>query len=216
MNIIFKEKIKNYVISLLKNISGIYVYQFIDFLNIYLTKKNFKDKGLLGRLIEMYIVKKKIRGNICDINYLNWECKTVFLNNFFSPNNDVLLLTFKFLNFFTLNFKRKFFLKIKKILWIPILGNKNIIFLYRIIGDFFLTYLSKKNISVFWKELNKIINFILNKDIILNNFYSKNFRLQFFPVKKNNFSFNLNDYYIGIYLNKFFLENIFLNFRKNV
>ncbi len=216
MDIIYKKKIQKYIFFLLKNISGFYVYQLINYLNLSLTNKNFKDKGLLGRLIENYIIKKNIKDNICDIKYLNWECKTISLNNILIPINEVLLLTFKFFNFFTLDFKKKFFIKICKILWVPILGNKNISFLYKKIGNYFLTYLNKKDILIFWKELNEIMNFILNKNFILTNFYSKNFRLQFLLIKKKKKKLNLSNYYIRIYLNKFFLKNIFLNFKRYV
>ncbi len=215
MNILWKKKIQNYVLCLLKNISGFYIFELINYVNLSLTTRNFKDKGLLGRLIENYIIKKNIKGNVCDIKYLNWECKTISLNNIFIPINEVLLLTFKFFNFFTLNFKKKFFFKIHKILWIPILGNKNVFFLYKKIGNSFLTILNQKNIFILWKELKKIINFILNKNLILPNFYSKHFRLQFLLIKKENY-LNLNNYYIRIYLNKFFIKNIFLNFKKYI
>ncbi len=215
MNIIYyKKKIKYYIFSLLKNISGLYIYQLIDKYNLFLNYKNNLDKGLLGRLIENYIVNKKFKGYICDINYLNWELKTVSLNNYNVPYNEVLLLTFKLFNFFKLNFKKKFFLKIHKILWVPLLGKKNIFFLYKIIGNFFLTYLDKKNIIKLWIELKKIINFLLNKNIILNNYYSKNFRLQFFLIKKNNNFLDFCNYYIRLYLNKNLLKKIFLNFKK--
>ncbi len=211
MNNIIKKKILKYISILLKNISGLYVYQLINYLNLSWDDNIFIDKGWFGRLLESYIIKKKIKGKICDLNFLNLEFKTISLNDFGFPNNEVLLMSFKLLNFFKDNFINFFFLKIKNILWLPILGKKKYFFLYKIIGDYFITILSKKNIYIFFIELKNIFNYILNKKLILSNYYTKNFKLQFilFNKKKVNF-LNFNNYYVRLYFNKNFLR-FFLN-----
>lgn len=202
-----QRKIKKCLYILLKNISGFYIYQLLDYLNIFLVNKNLIDKGLFGKLIENYIIDNKNKGKICDLNFLNLEFKTISLNNLGVPINDVLLMSFKLFNFFQLKFKNFFFLKIKKILWIPIFGKRKTFFLYKIIGDCFITYLSKYNIYILLNELKKNINYILNNDFVLNNYYSKNFRLQLFLLRNKKKVFN--NYYVRLYLNKYFLTNIF-------
>ncbi len=207
MNKKIKKKIKKYLYILFKNISGLYIYQLLNYLNIFLINKNFIDKGFFGKLIERYIIEKKNKGKICDLNFLNLEFKTISLNSFGIPINDVLLMSFKLFNFFKWKFKRKFFLKIKNILWIPIWGEKKTLFLYKIIGDCFITYLKKDNIYILLNELKKNINYVLSNNIILSNYYSKNFKLQFLLFKKKK---NFNNYYVRLYLNKCFLKNIFI------
>ncbi len=211
----YKNKIKYHIFNLLNNISGLYIYQLINNLGLSLTYKNYLNKGLLGSLIENYIINKELKGYICDVSYLNWELKTVFSNYFYVPYNEVLLLTFKLFNFFKVSFKKKFFLKIKKILWIPLLGYKDVFFLYKVIGNFFFTYLNRIFVTKLWIELKKVVNFIFNRDFLLTNYYSKNFRLQFLLINKNN-CINYNNYYVRLYLNKHLLNKIFLNFKKHI
>ncbi len=207
----FQKEILKYILILVKNISGLYIYELMDFLGISYSNKYIIDKGWIGRVIENYIIKKKFKGKICDLNFLNLELKTISLNYFNIPNNEVLLMSFKLCNFFKINFINLFF-KIKKILWLPIIGKKNTFFLYRIVGNYFITILNKKNMCILFYELENIFNYILEKKIILNNYLSKNFKIQFIFLNKNKkHFFNLNNYYVRLYFNKNFLKNILLN-----
>ncbi len=213
-NSFLKHKIQNNIFYLLRSISGYYVYQLIDNIDLFLTKKKILDKGLLGRLIEKYIINKIFKGKICDILFLNLELKTIFFNIQGFPIYDVLFMSFKLLDFFKKKIKDIFFLKIKKILWVPILGKKNTFFLYKYIGDFFLTVLTKYSINILWNELIYIINFIFtNLNLVTNNYYyTNNFKLQFIFVKQNDIKNNFFDtFYIRLYLRNFFLKNILFN-----
>ncbi len=213
-NCFLKKKIKNNIFYLLRSISGYYVYQLIDNINLFLTKKKILDKGLLGRLIEKYVINKIFKGKTCDVLFLNLELKTVFLNIKGFPVYDTLLMSFKLLDFFKKKIKNIFFLKIKKILWIPLLGKKNTFLLYKFIGNFFVTILNSNDINFFWNELNVIVNIIFNNfNLIMHNYYyTNNLKLQFFFIKKNINKINFFDkLYVRLYLRKSFVKNILFN-----
>ncbi len=200
-------KIKKKIFYLLKSIYGFNVKFLLNNINYKLKNNYIKDKGLIGKIIEFYLLNKLNNINYCDILSLNIEIKTISLDLFGNINNDIFLMSFKLSNFFKLiNYNSIFFKKIKKILWVPIIGNRNISFKNKIIGNFFLSVLSNKDIKYILKELNNINNFIWdNKNIFLPTLYSRYFKFQFFNINKCNL-INYNNISVKIYFNKSFFR----------
>ncbi len=171
-------------------ISGYSILFLIKNINFFKKKYfSFYDKGWIGRFIEKYInvfyFKKK---KYCDISYFNIEIKTISIDMCYQPLNDVCLMSL-FINFEDFskifNIKKIILKKISKILWIPIIGNRNTFFLYKIIGDPFLTLFNNLDKKKILYEINTFLNFLnINKNNLLSNFYSKHFRFQF-NIKKN-------------------------------
>ncbi len=211
--IFFKKNIfKKYLLNILNLISGCsigYLYKNVD----YKLPKNYKlDKGWIGRFLEFYI-NSYFSKNYCDIPILNLEIKTFSSNYLGFPNQDIFLMSLKLTNFFKIiNKKNIFFYKIKNILWIPILGDKNIYFLYKLIGNFFISFFNKKDFDLFFIELSEIFNFIFNNDIFLPNYYTYTFRFQLLLVNNKNkkINFIFDKYILRIYFRKNYLKKILL------
>ncbi len=210
-NDLLKVKILEHILDILNNISGYYVYQLIGNLNIYLLNKNFLNKWWLGRFIEKYIVGDILKDYKYDIFYLNWELKTIFFDFNRVPNYDVLLISVSLFNFFNKKFKNLFVRKIKKILWVSILGKKRTFVLYKIIGKYFITFLDENSIYFFFNEIKLALNCILNNNLLMcKYFYTKNFKLEFLI---NNRYKKFKNLYFRIYLRKKILLNFFKKYK---
>ncbi len=201
-----------YLLYIINKISGSSIEYLLDHVDFIVPKDIKLDKGWLGRLLEFYI-NSNISGNLfCDIPLLNLEIKTFSSNIFGFPNNDIFLMSLKLSNFFKLiNIENIFFKKIKNILWIPIIGNKNTFFLYKIIGNFFISFFKRKDFDYFLIQLNEMSDFFFNNNIIFYNFYTDCFRFQLLPnnsIKK--YLINFDKYNLRIYFRKKIVKNFII------
>ncbi len=189
--------LENKILKFLDNIYGFYVYDLINYIGYNINNINRFNKGFIGNLIESYINLNINKKNICDISLINLEIKTFSIDYNINLLNDISLVTFKYFRYLNIYIiLEKLFYKIKNILFVPILSNKNSCIEDKVIGKSFIIKFSKYNILSFKNELYDLSILFSNNINILNSYYTKSFRLYFF-INKNN----------KIYLNIFFRKN---------
>ncbi|QJC38313.1 hypothetical protein GJU04_02070 [Enterobacteriaceae endosymbiont of Donacia marginata] len=157
-----------------KLITGYYIIDIARWLNYKISDNTKKDKGIIGKLIEFYLIGKK-KNNLSnqDIPYLGIEIKTITINlNNKSINNSFICslpLVNKNLFYF---YKSKLYNKLSKILWIPIIiKNINTPILKRRIGKPFFwipTIDDKIKLNYDWSNLIKLL--ILGKIKNINSY----------------------------------------------
>ncbi|QJC35873.1 MutH/Sau3AI family endonuclease [Enterobacteriaceae endosymbiont of Donacia sparganii] len=146
-----------------KLITGYSIIDIARWLN-YKIFNNFKqDKGIIGKLIEFYLIGKQ-NNNLSnqDIPYLGIEIKTITINKKNKIINDCFICSFPLINKNTLLFyKKKLDNKISKILWIPIIiKNINTPLPMRKIGKPFFWVPSVKEkikLNYDWNNLIKLL-----------------------------------------------------------
>ncbi len=208
---------KKNLLNICNNIKGFSIKLLLKNLNIKLSNKIIFDKGFIGKIIEFYLCSfLKNKKNICDLYKIGIEIKTIFLNIINLPIYDTCIMSFNLNYFFKLTYINSYFFnKIKKILLIPIIGEKNIPFIYRIIGQPFIYIFSKKEKIFFLKELLILYNYIFYINCNYKktyNFYTKNLKIQIF-MKKN---LKKNFYKARLYIRKNFTKKIILKYKNNL
>ncbi|QJC36686.1 hypothetical protein GJU00_02065 [Enterobacteriaceae endosymbiont of Donacia simplex] len=158
-----------------KLITGYYIVDILRWLNYKISNKFKKDKGIIGKLIEFYLIGNK-QNNFSnqDIPHLGIEIKTITIDINNKIINDSFICSLPLINKNNLFFyQSKLYNKLSKILWIPIIiKNINTPILMRKIGHPFFWIPSineKKKLHDDWDNLMKLL--ILGK-IKYINFYN--------------------------------------------
>ncbi|QJC36272.1 hypothetical protein GJT99_02035 [Enterobacteriaceae endosymbiont of Donacia cincticornis] len=146
-----------------KLITGYHIIDIIKWLNYPINNNSIKDKGLIGKLVEYYLIGEKQNNKLNqDIPYLGIEIKTITINLKNKILNDSFICSFPLLIKNNLSFyKKKLYEKISKILWIPII-TKSVnthIFKKKIGNPFFWEPSTKDKIKLDndWNNLIKLL-----------------------------------------------------------
>ncbi|QJC37502.1 hypothetical protein GJU02_02060 [Enterobacteriaceae endosymbiont of Donacia thalassina] len=146
-----------------KLITGYYIIDIIRWLNYKISDNFKKDKGIIGKLIEFYLIGKKNNNFLNqDIPYLGIEIKTITINIKNKIINDIFICSFPLVNKnVVLFYKSNLYNKLSKILWIPIIiKNINTPILMRKIGKPFFWTPSideKIKLNYDWNNLMKLL-----------------------------------------------------------
>ncbi len=186
--------IENIILKILNNICGYSILELINYINYKVSYKDKLNKGFIGKLIESYINFFNNNNNICDINCINLEIKTFSLDINMNLNNDISLISINNLFNFNIFFIKKFFYKIKNILFVIILNDyDNYSIENNLIFNYFILKFDKNDLLNFYNELFIFKNYIIKNNLFLNNFYTNSFRFQIINnnnIKKLNIFFN--------------------------
>ncbi|QJC37911.1 hypothetical protein GJU03_02050 [Enterobacteriaceae endosymbiont of Donacia bicoloricornis] len=189
-------------------------------LNYKISNNSKNDKGLIGKLIEFYLIgKKHNHKSNQDIPYLGIEIKTITINLNNKIINDIFICSLPLVNKNVLCFyKSKLYNKLSKILWIPIIRDINIPFFKRKIGKPFFwvpTINDKIKLNYDWNNLIKLL--ILGK---IKNINSYNGYILSIKNKGNKKSFTKTINHLGkiisifpkaLYFKKKFLNSLLRN-----
>ncbi len=206
---IYSNDLEDNILIFLNKLCGSYIKELLNSLDYNINFKDKLNKGFIGKLIEKYIILYNYKNNLCDIPLIGLEIKILSLDNNKNIINDISLISNsnRIFNFMDIHFIYKILIKIRKILFITIIKNKNLDIEYYLIGNSFIVIFESIDINNFYKELYFLNEFIINnyKYIKFNkirNLFSTSFRLQFNFNKKKN---------INIFFRKKFLLNLIVN-----
>ncbi len=177
-------------------------------------KYHVNDKGWVGKLIEYYFHVYNNKQSYFDLPKLGIEIKTISLDLNYHPLYDVCLFASKLFTLFKfISIKKFLYFKIKKILWVPILGKIKLLFLNRIVGTAFIHLMSEYYINIIIKEiesiLDEIIHFSMITDVLVK-YFSRNFiKIQIFS-RNNMLLKELHNINFRVFLKKFFIKKFFL------
>ncbi|QJC32252.1 hypothetical protein GJT89_02045 [Enterobacteriaceae endosymbiont of Donacia versicolorea] len=212
-SIIYEEKMLLLRAQLIK---GFNIIDIARWLNYKIPKNINKDKGIMGKLIEFYLIgKHQNNKSNQDLPYLGIEIKTITINKKNKVINDNFICSFSLINENNfLFYKSKLYNKISKILWIPIIKNINIPFFMNKIGKAFLWKPSNDDkIKLFndWNNLTKLL--ILGQ---INNINSYNGYILLVKNKSNKKkltkAIDKNGKIIFVTPKSFYFKKNFLNF----
>ncbi|QJC38734.1 hypothetical protein GJU05_02080 [Enterobacteriaceae endosymbiont of Donacia fulgens] len=157
-----------------KLITGYYILDIARWLNYKISNNFKKDKGIIGKLIEFYLIGKK-NNNLFnqDIPYLGIEIKTITIDLNNKTINNSFICSLPLINKDLLLFyKSKLYNKVSKILWIPIIiKNINTPLHMRKIGKpfFWVPNIDDKiKLNYDWSNLVKLL--ILGKIKSINSY----------------------------------------------
>ncbi len=206
---IYSNNFESDILIFLNKLCGSYIKELLDILDYNLNFKDRLNKGFIGRLIERYILICNSKSNLCDIPFIGLEIKILSLYNNKNIINDISLISYsnRRFNFMNINFIYNILIKIRKILFVTIIKNKNVDIEYYLIGNSFIVIFESIDINNFYKELSFLNEFIINnyrciEFYKIRNLFSKSFRLQFNFNKKRN---------INIFFRKKFLLDLIIN-----
>ncbi|QJC33869.1 hypothetical protein GJT93_02055 [Enterobacteriaceae endosymbiont of Donacia provostii] len=218
MKNIFSTIVSNDNLLLLRaqSISGYQIINIIKWLNYPINNNSIKDKGIIGKIIEYYLIGKKPENKLNqDIPYLGIEIKTLTMNLKNKILNDCFICSFPLLIKKKLFFyKKKLNNKISKILWIPIIvPNIKTPLLQRYIGNPVFWIPSTKDKIKINNDLNNLIQLLILGRIEKLNYYSGHVLLIKDKSKKKQSTktINKNGKFLYVSPKAFYIKKKFLN-----
>ncbi|QJC28370.1 MutH/Sau3AI family endonuclease [Enterobacteriaceae endosymbiont of Plateumaris braccata] len=223
INKIFSNNINNEEILFLRAtlMTGYCLSNIAEWLNLHIPINLNKDKGWIGKLIELYLLGSQQK-NIFnqDIPQIGIEIKTIPINEKGNTINNTFIcsLPLKNKNFIIWE-KSKLYNKLSKILWIPIITkNENVPFEMRVIGNPILWKPSKENYKNLYKDWLELMKLLVSGKIEYMNYYNGTILLVKTKSNKNKLikTINENNEIIlttprAFYLKKKFTKTLFIN-----
>ncbi|QJC33052.1 MutH/Sau3AI family endonuclease [Enterobacteriaceae endosymbiont of Donacia semicuprea] len=212
-SIIYNEKMLLLRAQLIKGFNIIDIARWLD----YKIPKNIKeDKGIIGKLIEFYLIGKNSYNRLSkDLPYLGIEIKTLTINKKNKVINDNFICSFSLINEKNFIFyKSKLYNKLLKILWIPIIKNINTPYTMNKIGKAFLWEPSNNDKIKLFNDWNNLIKLLILGQI--KNINSYNGYILLVKNKSNKTkltkAINKNGKVIFITPKSFYFKKKFLNY----
>ncbi|HMI77087.1 MAG TPA: DNA mismatch repair endonuclease MutH [Buchnera sp. (in: enterobacteria)] len=175
---------ENILLKYAKNLTGYTLGELSNALLNNIPKNINYDKGFTGRLIEKYLGVLSNNQPRQDFYAIGIELKTIPINQYGYPLEDTFICTAPLVKNTGLIWEHSYFYKkIKRILWVPILAEKNIIVSKRVIQKPFLwspTRIERTLIKKDWEEFMDLI--VLGKIETLTGEYGQVLRI----LKKSN------------------------------
>ncbi|QJC35461.1 hypothetical protein GJT97_02025 [Enterobacteriaceae endosymbiont of Donacia proxima] len=208
---------KNILFLRAKLITGHYIIDIIKWLNYPINNNSIKDKGIIGKLIEYYLIGKKQNNKLNqDIPHLGIEIKTITINLKNKVLNDCFICSFPLIIKHNLSFyKKKLYKKISKILWIPIITNNiNTSIFNKKIGDPFFWEPSFKDKVKLNNDWNNLIKLLIIGQLKKINFYKGNILLIKNKGNKKQLTrtINQNGKFLYILPKSFYFKKKYLNY----
>ncbi|WP_168892811.1 MutH/Sau3AI family endonuclease [Enterobacteriaceae endosymbiont of Plateumaris pusilla] len=190
INKIFSNNINSEKILLLRAslITGHYLINIAKWLNYNIPINLNKDKGWIGKLIELYLLGNKQKNTFNqDIPQIGIEIKTIPIDEKGNTINDTFICSFPLINkkVFIWN-KSKLYKKLSKILWIPIITkSKNTPLSMRVIGKPIIWKPSKKDYKKLYNDWIGLITLFISGNIENINYYNGTILVVKTKSKKN-------------------------------
>lgn len=158
-----KELLKNEVelLERCRSIEGLSFSQLASMLQLRIPTESSKRKGWTGLAIELALGTTAGTKSIPDFSHLGIELKTLPLNHARKPAESTFVTSIPLLTIHQQQWlSSQCYSKLKRILWLPVEGDKNIPFEYRRIGHGFLWSPNKTEELILandWQELTFMI-----------------------------------------------------------
>ncbi|QJC28814.1 DNA mismatch repair protein MutH [Enterobacteriaceae endosymbiont of Plateumaris consimilis] len=192
-----------------------------EWLNFKIPTNLNKDKGWIGKLIELYLLGKQQKNRFNqDIPQIGIEIKTIPIDVKGNTINNTFICYLPLTNKNFLIWKEStLYSKLLKILWIPIITkNKNIPFEMRVIGKPIIWKPSKKNYKNLYNDWIELMKLLISGKIECINHYNGTILLVKTKSNKNKLikTINQNNEIIltsprAFYLKKKFTKTLFIN-----
>ena len=144
-----------------KAIEGFSFLQLAQKLNLVIPANAHQRKGWVGQAIEMALGTNAGSSPNPDFMELGIELKTIPLNHQFKPAESTFVTTIPLLTLHRENWDNsQCYKKIKRVLWVPVEGDKNIAFNHRRIGRPILWSPNPKQYEILkqdWEELSWLV-----------------------------------------------------------
>lgn len=154
-----------------KNIEGMTIEQLANILGITMPLDLKYAKGFIGQLIEIALGATGNSNPVHDFPAIGVELKTIPITCDGKPAQNTHICILPDITYGQTFENSNFYNKIKKVLWLPVQGDKNIPFPQRYIGEGFIWEPSKTDLAILKNDWTEIMNLIALDSI--NNVSSK-------------------------------------------
>lgn len=149
------------LLSRAREIEGLSFSQLADRLHLKIPDTASKRKGWVGQAIELALGTTAGTSANPDFLELGIELKTIPLNQHFNPAESTFITSISLLTLHSESWENsQCFKKLKRVLWVPIEGDKNIPFNHRRIGQSVLWSPNQKQYDILkqdWDELSWLV-----------------------------------------------------------
>ncbi|AAO26762.1 MutH [Buchnera aphidicola str. Bp (Baizongia pistaciae)] len=145
-------------------LSGYSIREIVSSLDQPVSNSLVRNKGFVGKILELILGVNVLHGYKCiDFPSLGIELKSIPINSSGYPLEPTFICNIPLKNN-SLNItwnNSYFYRKIKKILWIPIIGNRVVSFLDKIVGEAFIWTMSSVQEKILKKDWEEFMDLII-------------------------------------------------------